>query len=195
MGKDERNMLGHEHTCGHEGEHGHEHTCGHEGEHGHEHTCSHEEGHEHHHTCGHEEAHEHHAHHHDETCECPSCTMKKEKLKVTSLLQDSAVVVSAEYHTAADRDRAGELLTARMETLAGRIDAQGGIIGHIKTSVELRYVEMYSLTDKTVMKKASDLPELTFYMAAIVFAVKEKELLCLVREMFEDMDRQLHEDQ
>ncbi|BFK24925.1 hypothetical protein AB9D59_00485 [Blautia producta] len=121
--------------------------------------------------------------------------MKKEKLKVTSLLQDSAVVVSAEYHTAADRDRAGELLTARMETLAGRIDAQGGIIGHIKTSVELRYVEMYSLTDKTVMKKASDLPELTFYMAAIVFAVKEEELLCLVREMFEDMDRQLHEDQ
>lgn len=112
---------------------------------------------------------------------------------MTSQLQDNAVVVSAEYHTAADRERAGELLVRYMEALAGEIDSRGGIIGHIKTSVEVQYVEMYSLTDKTVMKKASELPELTLYTAAIVFCVKEEELRCLVRDMFRDMDRQFHE--
>lgn len=126
-------------------------------------------------------------------CECPSCSEKSEKLKVTSLLHDNAVVVSAEYHTAADREKAGELLTGYMEALAGKIDCRGGMIGHIKTSVEVRYVEMYSLTDKTVMKKTTNLPDLTLYMAAIVFCIKEEELLCLVRDMFGDMDRQLHE--
>ena len=63
---------------------------------------------------------------------------EKRKLKVTSLLQDNAVVVSAEYHTAADRGRAGKLLTEYMEALAGEIDSRGGIIGHIKTSVEMQ---------------------------------------------------------
>ena len=178
MIEDEKNMQRqHEHGHNHEAE-GHE-TCGHD------HTA---EGHG---TCGHDHVHEHH---HDEACQCPSCTQKKEKLKVTSLLQDNAVVVSAEYHTAADRGRAGKLLTEYMEALAGEIDSRGGIIGHIKTSVEIRYVEMYSLTDRTVMKKESDLPELILYMAAIVFAVKEEELLSLVRDMFGDMDRQLHEN-
>ena len=151
-----------------------------------------------HHGCGHEHVHEaHHIHVHEhrdgEACECPSCTQKREKLYVTSQLQDNAVVVSAEYHTAADRERAGELLARYMEALAGEIDSRGGIIGHIKTSVEVQYVEMYSLTDKTVMKKASELPELTLYTAAIVFCVKEEELRCLVRDMFRGMDRQLHE--
>lgn len=93
---------------------------------------------------------------------------------MTSQLQDNAVVVSAEYHTAADRERAGELLARYMEALAGEIDSRGGIIGHIKTSVEVQYVEMYSLTDKTVMKKTSELPELTLYTAAIVFCVKKR---------------------
>lgn len=88
-------MCGHDHIA-----EGHE-TCGHD------HTA---EGHG---TCGHDHAgdgHHVHEHHHDEACQCPSCTQKKEKLKVTSLLQDNAVVVSAEYHTAADRGRAGKLL-------------------------------------------------------------------------------------
>lgn len=160
--------------------------------------CGEEQEDEGHHGCGHEHVHEaHHTHVHehrdDEACECPSCTQKREKLYVTSQLQDNAVVVSAEYHTAADRERAGELLARYMEALAGEIDSRGGIIGHIKTSVEVQYVEMYSLTDKTVMKKASELPELTLYTAAIVFCVKEEELRCLVRDMFRDMDRQLHE--
>ena len=201
---EEQEDEGH-HGCGHEHaeEHyryGNEHAEEHHGyrdEHAEEHHgCGHE--HADYHGCGHEHVHEaHHTHVHehrdDEACECPSCTQKREKLYVTSQLQDSAVVVSAEYHTAADRERAGELLVRYMEALAGEIDSRGGIIGHIKTSVEVQYVEMYSLTDKTVMKKTSELPELTLYTAAIVFCVKEEELRCLVRDMFRDMDRQFHE--
>lgn len=173
--------------CGEEQEDEGHHGCGHE--HADYHGCGHEHVHEAHHTHVHE-------HRDDEACECPSCTQKREKLYVTSQLQDNAVVVSAEYHTAADRERAGELLARYMEALAGEIDSRGGIIGHIKTSVEVQYVEMYSLTDKIVMKKTSELPELpelTLYTAAIVFCVKEEELRCLVRDMFRDMDRQLHE--
>lgn len=183
--------------CGEEQEDEGHHGCG--DEHAEEyHGCGHEHAEQEHHGCGHAHVHEaHHIHVHEhrdgEACECPSCTQKREKLYVTSQLQDSAVVVSAEYHTAADRERAGELLARYMEALAGEIDSRGGIIGHIKTSVEVQYVEMYSLTDKTVMKKASELPELTLYTAAIVFCVKEEELRCLVRDMFRDMDRQLHE--
>lgn len=183
--------------CGEEQEDEGHHGCG--DEHAEEyHGCGHEHAEQEHHGCGHAHVHEaHHIHVHEhrdgEACECPSCTQKREKLYVTSQLQDSAVVVSAEYHTAADRERAGELLVRYMEALAGEIDSRGGIIGHIKTSVEVQYVEMYSLTDKTVMKKASELPELTLYTAAIVFCVKEEELRCLVRDMFRDMDRQLHE--
>lgn len=180
--------------CGEEQEDEGHHGCG--DEHAEEyHGCGHEHVEERH-GCGHEhvhEAHHTHVHEHREACECPSCAQKREKLYVTSQLQDNAVVVSAEYHTAADRERAGELLARYMEALAGEIDSRGGIIGHIKTSVEVQYVEMYSLTDKTVMKKASELPELTLYTAAIVFCVKEEELRCLVRDMFRDMDRQLHE--
>ena len=185
---EERHGCGHEHAEEHHGyrdEHAEEHHgCGHE--HADHHGCGHEHVHEAHHTHVHE-------HRDDEACECPSCAQKREKLYVTSQLQDNAVVVSAEYHTAADRERAGELLARYMEALAGEIDSRGGIIGHIKTSVEVQYVEMYSLTDKTVMKKTSELPELTLYTAAIVFCVKEEELRCLVRDMFRDMDRQLHE--
>ncbi|WP_095176300.1 MULTISPECIES: hypothetical protein [Blautia] len=183
--------------CGEEQEDEGHHGCG--DEHAEEyHGCGHEHAEQEHHGCGHAHVHEaHHIHVHEhrdgEACECPSCTQKREKLYVTSQLQDSAVVVSAEYHTAADRERAGELLVRYMEALAGEIDSRGGIIGHIKTSVGVQYVEMYSLTDKTVMKKASELPELTLYTAAIVFCVKEEELRCLVRDMFRDMDRQLHE--
>ena len=196
MIEDEKNMQ-RQHEHGHDhGAEGHQ-MCGHDHTaEGHE-TCGHDHTAEGHGTCGHDHAgdgHHVHEHHHDEACQCPSCTQKKEKQKVTSLLQDNAVVVSAEYHTAADRGRAGKLLTEYMEALAGEIDSRGGIIGHIKTSVEIRYVEMYSLTDRTVMKKESDLPELILYMAAIVFAVKEEELLSLVRDMFGDMDRQLHEN-
>lgn len=180
--------------CGEEQEDEGHHGCG--DEHAEEHHGCGDEHAEEHHGCGHAHVHEayhSHVHEHREACECPSCTQKREKLYVTSQLQDNAVVVSAEYHTAADRERAGELLTRYMEALAGEIDSRGGIIGHIKTSVEIQYVEMYSLTDKTVMKKTSELPELTLYTAAIVFCVKEEELRCLVRDMFRDMDRQLHE--
>lgn len=182
--------------CGEEQEDEGHHGCG--DEHAEEHHGCGDEHAEEHHGCGHAHVHEaYHSHVHEhrdgEACECPSCTQKREKLYVTSQLQDNAVVVSAEYHTAADRERAGELLTRYMEALAGEIDSRGGIIGHIKTSVEIQYVEMYSLTDKTVMKKTSELPELTLYTAAIVFCVKEEELCCLVRDMFRDMDRQLHE--
>lgn len=182
--------------CGEEQEDEGHHGSGDEHEEEH-HGCKDEHVEERH-GCGHEHVHEaHHTHVHehrdDEACECPSCAQKREKLYVTSKLQDNAVVVSAEYHTAADRERAGELLARYMEALAGEIDSRGGIIGHIKTSVEVQYVEMYSLTDKTVMKKTSELPELTLYTAAIVFCVKEEELRCLVRDMFRDMDRQLHE--
>ena len=202
--------CGDEHAEGHHGcgdEHAEEHHgcrdehveerhgCGNEHAEGH-HGCGDEHAEQEHHGCGHahvHEAHHTHVHEHREACECPSCAQKREKLYVTSQLQDNAVVVSAEYHTAADRERAGELLARYMEALAGEIDSRGGIIGHIKTSVEVQYVEMYSLTDKTVMKKASELPELTLYTAAIVFCVKEEELRCLVRDMFRDMDRQLHE--
>lgn len=138
--------------------------------------------------------HDHHEHAHGPECGCSACAEEAgghKKLEVSSHIQDSAVVVSAEYHVTADSGKINRLLTEHMEALAARIDSLGGIIGHIKASAEIRHVEMYSLTDRIVMRKEAELPDITLHMAAIVFAVEEEELLCIIRNMFEDMDRKL----
>ena len=60
--------------------------------------------------------------------------------------QDEATVISGEYCFEGDRAFFSELLKTSLETLAERIQQEQGLIGHIKTSLEIQDTEVFSVT-------------------------------------------------
>lgn len=58
--------------------------------------------------------------------------------------QDEATVISGEYCFEGDRAFFSELLKTSLETLAERIQQEQGLIGHIKTSLEIHDTEVFS---------------------------------------------------
>lgn len=133
---------------------------------------------------------EHHSHQHEHYQHGkyndtePSGNEKNDRLKITSLLQDEAVVISVECHLTADRTLIGRRLEKKLEDLAGEIKKREGIIGHIKASMEIQDVEMYSVTDSRVDKKKSYLSKITIHFASITFFMDRQEMLCMVNELF-----------
>ena len=93
-------------------------------------------------------------------------------------------MVSAQYTATANPEAFGHLLTQYMEELAAQLSQEGGIIGHIKASVEVSHIEMYSITDTKVMKKSSRDTLLKLHLAAIVFAVSQDHAIDLVKMLF-----------
>lgn len=132
-----------------------------------------------------EHSHTGHQHAHKDGCTCGECRQTdNENPAVTCHIQDGACVVSARYHTSEDPEMLGKRLTELLEELAAGINALEGIIGHIKASLDIHQTEMYSVTDKTAAKKASQIPDITLCLAAIVFMIPEEKLVSLVKEMF-----------
>lgn len=129
--------------------------------------------------------HEHAGHVHEEGCTCNECLHQEENKNpaVTSLLQDGACVVSAQYHTCADIEMLRKRLTELLEELASNVNTLGGIIGHIKASLDIHLTEMYSVTEETVTRKSSQVSDITLHLAAIVFLVPEEKLVSLVKEV------------
>ena len=78
-----------------------------------------------------------------------------------------------------------------MESTAAKITAMGGFIGHLKASMDIHTVEIFSLTDREVYHKKGETPELLVTVAAIVFAIEEKTAADLIRTMLEDVDRKV----
>lgn len=135
----------------------------------------------------HTHQHEHHQHGKCNYTE-PSGNEKNDRLKITSLLQDEAVVISAECHITADRTLIGRRLEMKLEELAGDIKKKEGIIGHIKASMEIQDVEMYSVTDSRVDKKKSYLSKITIHFASITFFMDRQEMLRMVNELFKMLE-------
>ncbi len=69
----------------------------------------------------------------------------------------------------------------QLEHLAKAVFELGGIVGHIKASVAVKSVEMFSVTAVTVMAKASPGKEIAVNLAAIVFAVDQNETETMVK--------------
>lgn len=140
------------------------------------------------HRCLHEEKKEHH---HIEGCVCEQCQDEDRHIQVTSQQQDGAVVISAKYLVRTERQELSLMLTVQMEALAARLTAMGGIIGHIKASLDIHTVEIFSITDISVQHKEGMTPEISVTLAAILFAVEEETAKKMVKDMLRDIDGKL----
>ena len=98
-------------------------------------------------------------------------------------------MISGEYCFEGDRAFFSELLKTSLETLAERIQQEQGLIGHIKTSLEIQDTEVFSVTlDKADCRKGS-FSRMEGKLAAIVFFVRPKTVEKFVREMLENIQK------
>jgi hypothetical protein len=155
----------------------------HEHEHDHEHCHEHE-----HHHHDHDHDHHHHHHEHGEHCDCGCEEENKGPITVTSMIQDSAVVVSAEYHVMASYEVLSPLISKKMEELAKNLNEMGCLIGHIKAAMDVHKVDMFSLTEDVVHHKEGVVEEMTVNFAIILFAIEETT----AKEMVESMIEEIH---
>ncbi len=193
----------HEHDencgCGHHHEHGHEHHhhehdencgCGHHHEHGHKHhhhehgdDCGcgyhHEHGHEHHHEhgddcdCGCNHDHEHEHHHHDPNA----------PYIIDGHTHEGASVGTGMLTITGHYQELKETMRKELKALADRTTEQGGIIGHIKSSLVSSHTTMLSITEDEVNTISQDTEEIQINMAAIVFAVPLEEVKAQVEDI------------
>ncbi len=100
-----------------------------------------------------------------------------------------AIVCSYETMLTLPLDQAQNALTGLMEQLQQFVDAQGGIIGHIKAHIQEqgRAVSL-STTGDGVHATDSSATETQVRFVAIVFAVEERRLQTLVEELFAELE-------
>lgn len=157
----------HEENCGCGQHHEHEH---HHHEHGEECGCGQHHEHEHHHHehgeecdcgCNHDHEHEHHHHHHDPNAPYIIDGHTHEGASVGT----GTLTVTGHYQELEDTVR------NELKALADWATEQGGIIGHIKSSLVSSHTTMLSITEDEVNTISSDAEEVHINMAAIVFAI------------------------
>lgn len=144
-------------------------------------NCSCGHNHDVQHDCG---AHDHHTH--DEYC---GCSLESRDalgaIHVESHLHDEARVISGNVTLYTDYDKLKAVLSEQLELLAKAVQECGGIVGHIKASVEIKRVEMFSVTDVAVSVKAAPGQEIKINMASIVFLINPEEAEILVTRAME----------
>ena len=194
----------HEHDencgCGHHHEHGHEH---HHHEHGDDCGCGHhhEHGHEHHHHehgddcgCGHHHEHGHVHHEHGDDCDC-GCNHDHEHERhhhhhdpnapyiIDGHTHEGASVGTGMLTVTGHYQELKETMRKELKALADRTTEQGGIIGHIKSSLVSSHTTMLSITEDEVNTISQDTEEIQINIAAIVFAVPLEEVKAQVEDI------------
>lgn len=111
-----------------------------------------------------------------------------ENPKVTGRTEEGAAVISGEYTGEGAAGRLEAILTEELETMAKKIQDAGGIIGHVKVSLESSCSTVLSVTDLTVDKRVGDYGPVHVYLAAIVFLLDPETLTDWFREMLERVD-------
>ncbi len=145
---------------GHDPHHHHDDECG----------CGHEHEHHHHHHhddecgCGHEHEHDHH--HHDDGAPYIVDGHTHEGASVGT----GALTVTGIYAELEDA------VKENLRELAGWVTDQGGIIGHIKSSMVSTHTTMLSITEDDVHVIAPQEEEMRINLAAIVFGVALEDL-------------------
>lgn len=113
----------------------------------------------------------------------PMWQAKKEIQPIISI-QDEAVVVSVDFALQGKKEHTINLLQIQMEDLAFHVQENGGIVGHIKTSVEARETAVISVTlDKADIRKGS-YEEIFGKFTAIILLMKPERIQELVEDMF-----------
>lgn len=99
-------------------------------------------------------------------------------------IQDEAVVVSADFSVQSTKEIFLEALQTEMEELASQVSSCGGIVGHIKASVECCETEVISVTlDKADVRKGI-VEEIKGKFAAILLLMEETKARELTETMF-----------
>ena len=169
----------HDEECGCEYKHHHHHhhdeECGCDNKHHHHHHdeecgCEHEP-HHHHHVeecgCGHD--HEHHHHDAPQEEKVPGVVYTNVRLQDDAKVISGSVLITGEYEGIKDKLKAG------LEEFAAAVGEKGGVVGHIKASVEVMTVDMFSVTETEAMVKRAPEQNMKVILAAIVFFIEPEE--------------------
>lgn len=177
---EEFEKMEHEHHHNNEGfdSHSHEHDHKHEHKHNHEHEHEHEHEHGYDHEHGHDHEHDHNHEHEHDTEEFPS---------VSVYTHDAATVGSVKCKIDGTYEEALNELQSCMEKTAKAVEAEGGIIGHVKAlAKEEARSCMISVTDgEDIQRKPFVGSGIYAESANIVFGVTPEQLEKILKEAFE----------
>lgn len=115
------------------------------------------------------------------------CTADDKELHITVRTQEEAVVVSCDFHLQGEKACMMAALQTEMEQLASNVESHGGIVGHIKASVECQDTAVISVTLDRADVRCGNTTELQGSFAAIVLFLDETKARELVETMFENV--------
>lgn len=116
---------------------------------------------------------------------------KPEDVRLSVKTQDEAIVVSAEFYFEGDREKISQILSRGMEQMAKRVQDAGGIVGHIKASVDFQETAVFSVTlDHADIRKGAGC-EAGGKFAAIILLLDEMTAYAFAEQMFTEIRESL----
>ena len=105
-------------------------------------------------------------------------------VRITARMQEEAVVISADFSVRSTKEIFLEVLKAEMEHLATQVASCGGIVGHIKASVECCEITVISVTLDKADVRNGRMDEINGKFAAILLLMEETKARELTEIMF-----------
>lgn len=105
-------------------------------------------------------------------------------VRITARMQEEAVVISADFSVRGTKEIFLEVLKAEMEHLATQVASCGGIVGHIKASVECCETTVISVTLDKADVRNGRMDEINGKFAAILLLIEETKARELTEIMF-----------
>ena len=105
-------------------------------------------------------------------------------VRITARMQEEAVVISADFSVQSTKEIFLEVLKAEMEHLATQVASCGGIVGHIKASVECCETTVISVTLDKADVRNGRMDEINGKFAAILLFMEETKARELTEIMF-----------
>ena len=105
-------------------------------------------------------------------------------VRITARMQEEAVVISADFSVQSTKEIFLEVLKAEMEHLATQVAFCGGIVGHIKASVECCETTVISVTLDKADVRNGRMDEINGKFAAILLFMEETKARELTEIMF-----------
>ena len=116
---------------------------------------------------------------------------KPQDVRLSVKTQDEAIVVSAEFYFKGEREKISQILSRGMEQMAKRVQDAGGIVGHIKASVDFQETAVFSVTlDHADIRKGAGC-EAGGKFAAIILLLDEMTAYALAEQMFTEIRESL----
>ena len=105
-------------------------------------------------------------------------------VRITARMQEEAVVISADFSVRGTKEIFLEVLKAEMEHLATQVASCGGIVGHIKASVECCETTVISVTLDKADVRNGRMDEINGKFAVILLLMEETKARELTEIMF-----------